>query len=150
MPNADTTWEAKIPQRDVTLFHTRFGGAISLEQQLVDLTPELPKWAQPLWKLALAWLLPWIRRVKIRSAMDAVDRQAKQIGDDWAKADRQAIATAAVERIKEQHPDAHVEVIAMPNHPVDAVYVEHPPDPESKAQTALGFGTIEIHAPWEH
>ena len=144
-----TLWkEPAIPKAQVTVFHRRFSGAVSLEQQLEDLTAHLPKWVQPLWKLLLMWLLPWIREAKIQSTMASVDRQAKEIGDEWAKEDRSAIVQAAVERAKQEHPEAHVEVVAMPHHPTDAVYIEHPPDPSSKAQMALGFGSIEIKAPF--
>lgn len=133
---------------EVFNFHRRFGGAVSLEQELTDLTGELPPWARPIWKLVLAWLLPFIRRAKVRRAMRSVDKQAQAIGDEWAARDRQQAVAAAAARAIAQHPDAHVEVLLMPNHPVDAVLIEHPPDPSSKAQMALGFGSIEIREPW--
>jgi hypothetical protein len=130
------------------VFHARFGGSISLEQQLQDLGRYMPWWLKPLWKLALSWLLPWLRRAKIRRTMAAVDAQAKVIGDQWAKQDRQVAMDAAVALAKEQNPNAHVEVVRMPEHPTDAVYIEHPPTPGHRAEELLGFSSIEIKAPW--
>ncbi len=146
--STETVWNPSQPKAQVTVFHRRFGGAISWEQQLEDLTEHLPRWARPLWKLFLAWFIPFLRRLKIRATMAKVDQQAKEIGDRWAKQDRDAIVNAAVQRAKQKYPNAHVEVVEMPEHPVDAVYIEHPPTPGQKAQEELGFGAIEITAPW--
>jgi hypothetical protein len=135
---------------EIQVFHKRFGGQVSLEQELTDLTSELPIWARPIWKLVLSFLLPFIKRIKIERTMRQVDEQSEHLRSVWEAEDRHAVVNAAVAKAKELHPDAHVEAVAMPDHPVDAVYIEHPPEPGNKAQELLGFGSIEIHAPYEH
>lgn len=132
----------------VTLFHTRWGGALSLEQELEELTSELPVWFRPIWKLVLPFLNRWIRKAKIYRTMASVDSQAAQIVQQQTIAERQQVVTEAVERAKEQHPDAIVAAVAMPDHPTDAVYIEHPPTPGHAAEELLGFSSIEIKAPW--
>lgn len=150
MNNDDPIWNPKTPdQAQVTVFHRRFGGTLSLVQQLEDLTPHLPVWARPLWKLFLGWFKPWYRRQQIGRTMNDVDRQTQKIAAAWVEADRTRLVETAYAKARLEHPDAHVEVVKMPEHPVDAIYIEHPPDPASKAQVALGFGSIEIRAPFE-
>ncbi len=132
----------------ISVFQKRFNGSLSLEQELEALTPHIPLWLRPLWLLLLGWLKPRIREAKIKRTMDSVDRQAKRIGDAWAVQDRQRVVDQAVKAARVQNPGAHVEAIEMPDHPVDAVYIEQPPVPGNKAQEALGFSSIEIRAPW--
>ena len=55
----------------------------------------------------------------------------------------------AVARAQVDHPNAVVEARAMPDHPTDAIFIQHPPDPNDAAQVALGFGKLEIKAPFE-
>jgi hypothetical protein len=133
---------------NVTLFHTRFGGSVSIEQELEDLTDHLPRWLRPIWKLVLPLINRWIRKAKIARTMAVVDKQAEEIKQVWQKEERVAVVTAAVEKVRAQEPDAHVEAIAMPNHPTDAVYIERPPTPGNKTEELLGFSSIEIKAPW--
>lgn len=133
---------------EVTLFHKRFGGSISLAQELADMTSEFPFWARPFWKWFVIWLAPKIQETQLQRTMNSVDRQAKEIGDQWQKEERERVVLAAVEQAKLEHPTAKVEVVKMPHHPVDAVYIEKPPEPGNQAQEALGFGSIEIRAPW--
>jgi hypothetical protein len=135
---------------EIQVFHKRFGGQISLEQELTDLTGELPIWARPIWKLVLGFLLPFIKKVKIERTIRQMDEQAEHVRKVWETDDRHAVVAAAVEKAKQLHPNAHVESVAMPDHPVDAVFIEHPPEPGNKAQELLGFGSIEIHVPYEH
>ena len=134
---------------EVQLIHKRFGGPISLEQELTDMAGEFPIWARPFWKIALTFLLPLIKRTKIKRTMREVDSQAEQIGDDWAQYERDLLADDAVGKMKKLFPDAHVERLSMPKHPIDAVYVELPPTPGNKAEELLGFSSIEIHAPFD-
>jgi hypothetical protein len=138
----------KIPDTSVTVFHTRFGGSLSIEQELEDLTDHFPTWFRPIWKFVLPFLKRWIRRAKIARTMASVDRQAAEIKQAWTVEERQQVVLAAVVKAREQNPDAHVESIAMPNHPTDAVYIERPPTPGHPAEQLLGFSSIEIKAPW--
>jgi hypothetical protein len=64
---------------NVTLFHTRFGGSVSIEQELEDLTDHLPRWLRPIWKLVLPLINRWIRKAKIARTMAVVDKQAEEI-----------------------------------------------------------------------
>ena len=133
----------------VELFHARWGGQGSLEEELEDLAQYLPFWLRGIWKGIIGLLKPWIRKAKIASTMASVDRQAKEIGDNWAIAERHAIVNKALEKAKAEFPDAKVAVHRMPMHPVDAIYIEHKPDPNDAAQMALGFGALEIRAPYK-
>ena len=132
----------------VELFSARFGGELSLEQELEDLAQYLPFWLRPIWKGIIGFLKPYIRRAKIASTMASVDRQAKTIGDNWAATERQAQVSKAVVQAKTEFPNARVSVKKMPEHPCDAVLIEHPPDPKNAAQMQLGFGALEIRAPY--
>ena len=133
----------------VELFHARFGGPPSLEQELEDLAQYLPIWIRPIWKGIIAFLKPWIRKAKIASTMADVDRQALAIGNSWAVAERHAQVTKAVEQAKAEFPNARVSVQKMPEHPCDAILVEHPPDPSNPAQMQLGLGALEIRAAFD-
>ena len=133
---------------ELTVFHKRFGGQRSLEQELTDMTSEFPIWARPIWKIVLAFLLPAIKKIKYNRTIRVMDQQAVTIREHWEDLDRAETVLAAVQRTKEEHPDAHVESVAMPDHPIDAVYIEHPPEPGNKAQELLGFSSIEIKAPF--
>jgi hypothetical protein len=135
---------------ELTVFHQRFGGPISLEQELTDMTGEFPIWARPLWKLVLVFILPFIRKVKIERTLRQIDEQAAKLDAEWAREERDLGVAIAMEQARIKHPDAHIERVSMPNHPTDAVYIEHPPEPGNKAQELLGFGSIEIHAPFDY
>jgi hypothetical protein len=132
----------------ITVFHTRFGGSLSLEQQLEELTYDLPRWLQPIYKLILPFINRWIRKIKIARTMAIVDQQSTEIKQQWQKEERTQVVQQAVAKAQALHPDAHVEAISMPNHPTDAVYIEHPPTPGHKTEELLGFSSIEIKAPW--
>jgi len=129
-------------------FHRRFGGQLSLEQQLKDLTRALPNWAQPLWSFALRWILPWLRDLQIKATMADVEQQAKAMADQWQAEAQLKQLTAAAELIQQQNPDAKVAVVPIPGSALNAIAVEHPPSPHDAAQQALGFGAIEIRSPW--
>ena len=133
----------------VELFSARFGGQPSLEQELEDLAQYLPFWMRGIWKGIIGFLKPWIRKAKIQATMQEVDRQAKTIGDNWAVTERHAQVTKAIEQAKAEFPNARVSVQKMPEHPCDAVLIEHPPDPKNAAQMQLGFGALEIRAPYK-
>ena len=133
----------------VELFHARFGGELSLEQELEDLAQYLPFWLRPIWKGLIGWLKPYIRSAKIASTMADVDRQAKTIGDNWAATERHAQVTKAVEQAKAEFPNARVSVHRTPHMATDAVMIEHKPDPSNPASVALGFSAIEIRAPFD-
>ena len=96
----------------------------------------------------ISWLKPYIRRAQIANTMADVDRQAKEIGDKWAAAERHAQVSKAVVKAQIEFPNAKVRVQKMPDHPCDAVLIEHPPDPSNPAQMQLGFGALEIRSPF--
>lgn len=129
-------------------FHRRFGGQLSLEQQLKDLGRALPAWAQPLWSFALRWLWPWLRDLQIKATMADLDQQAQAMADQWQAEAQLKQLSAAAELIQQQHPEAKVAVVPIPGSPLNAIAVEHPPSPHDAAQQALGFGAIEIRSPW--
>ena len=133
---------------ELTVFHKRFGGPVSLEQELTDMTGEFPIWARPIWKLVLVLLLPAIKKVKYERTIRHMDEQATTIKQHWSNYDRAQAVSQAVRETMYSNPDAHVEAVSMPDHPIDAVYVEHPPEPGNKAQELLGFSSIEIKAPF--
>jgi hypothetical protein len=80
--------------------------------------------------------------------MRSVDRQAKQIGDDWAVEVKDQQVERAVTAAQKEYPDAIVEARHIVGHSTDAVLIQHPPDPENPAQMALGFGALEIKSPF--
>ena len=129
-------------------FHRRFGGQLSLEQQLRDLTRALPPWMRPLWSFALRWILPWLRDLQIKATMADVEQQAQAMADQWQAEAQLKQLTAAAELIQQQNPDAKVAVVPIPGSALNAIAVEHPPSPHDAAQQALGFGAIEIRSPW--
>lgn len=133
---------------EVTLFHTRFGGSVSIEQELEDLTGQFPVWFRPIWSALLPWIKRLLRRAKIARTMAAVEKQSTEIKQQWQVEERHEVVQAAVAKAKELNPEAHVEAVPMPNHPTDAVYIEHPPTPGDKTQELLGFSSIEIKAPY--
>ena len=129
-------------------FHRRFGGQLSLEQQLKDLTRALPPWMRPLWSFALRWILPWLRDLQIKATMADVEQQAQAMADQWQAEAQLKQLTAAAELIQQQNPGAKVAVVPIPGSALNAIAVEHPPSPHDAAQQALGFGAIEIRSPW--
>ena len=133
---------------ELTVFSKRFGGPISLEQELTDMTSEFPSWARPVWKLVLLFLLPAIKKIKMERTIRHMDQQASTIKEHWENYDRASAVAEAVRESMYTNPDAHVEAVSMPDHPMDAVYIEHPPEPGNKAQEILGFSSIEIKAPF--
>lgn len=133
----------------VELFSARFGGELSLEQELEDLAQYLPFWLRGIWKGIIGFLKPYIRRAKIQATMASIDRQALETGDRFAATERHAQVTKAVEQARAEFPNARVSVKKMPHMSVDAILVEHPPDPKNAAQMQLGLGSIEIRAPYE-
>lgn len=129
-------------------FHRRYGGQLSLEQQLKDLTRALPPWLRPLWSFALRWILPWIRDLQIKATMADVEHQAQLMADQWQAETQLKQLNAAAQLLAQQHPDAKVAVVPIPGSALNAIAVEHPPSPHDAAQQALGFGAIEIRSPW--
>lgn len=142
-----------MPQTYLFEFHERFGGELSLEQELVDLARAMPAWARPLWSFALRWILPWVRDLKIKTTLADVEQQAQQMADQWQAEDKLKVLSEAAAQIAIQNPDARVSVVPVPG--VDrsspaghAISIERPPSPGDAAQQALGFSSIEIVAPW--
>ena len=132
----------------VAQIHARWGGELSLEQELEELAYQLPQFLRPLWRGIVAWLGKLIRKAQIERTMREVDEQAKKIGNKWAATERAAQVEAAVAKAQAEHPNAKVSVKAMPDHPCDAVVIEHPPTGD-KASQLLGFSSIEIRATYE-
>ena len=137
-----------LTMADLTLFHKTWGGDESLIKQLEDLTPEFPFWARPAWRALCQFLRPLIIKTHLAATMRSVDRQAKQIGDDWAVEIKDQQVERAVAAAQKEYPDAVVEARHVIGHPVDAVLIQHPPDPKNPAQMALGFGALEIKSPF--
>ena len=59
----------------------------------------------------------------------------------------------AVALAEKEFPDAKVEVVRPKRQPRDpkpppAILITKPPAPDSKVQQTLGFGELEIRAPW--
>lgn len=143
--NTYRRWVAMHPRVDI---QRRFGGQLSLEQQLTDLGRALPSWAQPLWSFALHLILPWLRDLQIKATMADVSQQAEAMADQWQAEAQLKQLTAATELLAQQHPDAKVAVVPIPGTALNAIAVEHPPSPHDAAQQAIGFGAIEIRSPW--
>jgi hypothetical protein len=129
-------------------FHRRFGGELSLEQELIDLKRELPAWLRPLYGLALRWVLPWLRSLKVKSTMIDVDHQAAALADTQQEQDQRAALESAAAILREQHPGARVEIVSLEGGALQAIAIEHPPAQDDVAQQALGFGALEIRSPW--
>jgi hypothetical protein len=134
-------------------FHERFGGELSLEQELVDLARAMPPWARPLWSFALRWILPWVRDLKIKATLADIEQQASHMADQWQAEDKLQRLAAAAASIQRQNPDARVAVVPVPGQDRQgalshAISIERPPDPTDAAQRALGFSSLEIRAPW--
>jgi hypothetical protein len=134
-------------------FQRRFGGERSLEQELTDLARALPLWARPLYSFALRWILPWIRDLKIKVTMADIEQQAQHMADQWHAESKLKQLTAAAATAQQQNPEAKVSIVHVPGQdalsPIShAISIEHPPSPDDAAQRALGFGSIEIRAPW--
>jgi len=76
---------------------------------------------------------------KTGRTMEDVDRQTKELKEQWQKEENEAI----VEKFEEVYPEAKV---TTHDEKTGAVLIEHPPD-GSKAQDLLG-GAMEIRSPW--
>ena len=137
------------------LFYTRFGGEVSFFQKVEDWgRKNVPGPLRPLFRAAVDWLHQlWINQ-KIKATMRSVDKQAKEIADNWVKEDEARMLGEAVRRAELEFPDAKVEVFRpqpvrhdAPK-PPPAVLITKPPDPNSRVQQKLGFGELELRAPW--
>lgn len=135
-------------------FHRRFGGELSISQQLIDLKRELPIWLRPFYGLALRWVLPWLRNLQLKSTMADLDHQAAVLADAQQEQDRRAALESAAALLREQHPGARVEIVTLEGGTwlhetkLQAIAIEHPPASGDAAQRALGFGALEIRSPW--
>lgn len=129
-------------------FHRRFGGELSISQQLIDLKRELPIWLRPFYGLALRWVLPWLRNLQLKSTMADLDHQAAALADTQQEQDQRAALESAAALLREQHPGARVEIVTLEGTGLRALAIEHPPAQDDAAQRALGFGALEIRSPW--
>ena len=132
----------------LTVFQKRFGDSVSLEQELHNLTGEFPIWARPFWKVLLAFFMPSIHRIELERKLRDIDQQAHSVQEQWTNYDRAQAVSAAVRETQYSNPEAHVKPISIADSSMDAVYIEHPPEPGNKAQELLGFSSIEIKAPF--
>jgi hypothetical protein len=99
-------------------------------------------------------LKPWFKRLmehcrpdwaewKTQSTLQQVDRQAKQLVEQWEKEERETKANALAEEAHKLFPDAIV--TPLPNAIVPSVMIEKaPPADASEAIKALGFGELRI------
>jgi hypothetical protein len=97
---------------------------------------------------------PWFKRLmehcrpdwaewKTQSTLQQVDRQAKQLVEQWEKEERETKANALAEEAHKLFPDAIV--TPLPNAIVPSVMIEKaPPADASEAIKALGFGELRI------
>ena len=131
------------------VFHTTWGGEESLIKQLEDLEPEFPFWARPLWHAICKALKPFIVSVHRERTIRQIKEQSKTVGDQMAATERYHQVQRAVAKAQAEHPHAKVSVHHVQSHSIDAVLVEHPPDPNDAAQVALGFGALEIKSSFE-
>jgi hypothetical protein len=133
-------------------FHERFGGETSLEQDLVDLGRAMPRWIRPVWSLALRWILPWLRDLKIRSTLESVDQQSSALAESWLEDDRIERIAQAAAQVQAENPDATVKILSTDRDPTDplavVIAIERPPVPGDAAQELLGFSSLELRAPW--
>jgi len=133
----------------IEAFRTTWGGDQSLIKQLEDLEPEFPFWARPLWSALCKALKLLIVSIHRERTIREMDRQAVEVGDRFAAVERYEQVQRAVAKAQAEHPEAKVSVHHIQSHSIDAVLVEHPPDPNDAAQVALGFGALEIKASYE-
>jgi len=133
-------------------FHERFGGETSLEQDLIDLGRAVPRWIRPVWSLALRWILPWLRDLKIRSTLESVDQQSSALAESWLEDDRIERIAQAAAQVQAENPDATVKILSTDRDLADplavVIAIERPPVPGDAAQELLGFSSIELRAPW--
>ena len=133
-------------------FHERFGGETSLEQDLIDLGRAMPRWIRPVWSLALRWILPWLRDLKIRSTLESVDQQSSALAESWLEDDRIERIAQAAAQVQAENPDATVKILSTDRDLADplavVIAIERPPVPGDVAQELLGFSSIELRAPW--
>ena len=133
-------------------FHERFGGETSLEQDLIDLGRAMPRWIRPVWSLALRWILPWLRDLKIRSTLESVDQQSSALAESWLEDDRIERIAQAAAQVQAENPDATVKILLTDRDLADplavVIAIERPPVPGDAAQELLGFSSIELRAPW--
>ena len=133
-------------------FHERFGGETSLEQDLIDLGRAMPRWIRPVWSLALHWILPWLRDLKIRSTLESVDQQSSALAESWLEDDRIERIAQAAAQVQAENPDATVKILSTDRDLTDplavVITIERPPVPGDAAQELLGFSSIELRAPW--
>jgi hypothetical protein len=133
-------------------FHERFGGETSLEQDLVDLGRAMPRWIRPVWSLALRWILPWLRDLKIRSTLESVDQQSSALAESWLEDDRIERIAQAAAQVQAENPDATVKILSTDRDLADplavVIAIERPPVPGDAAQELLGFSSLELRAPW--
>lgn len=133
-------------------FHERFGGETSLEQDLIDLGRAMPRWIRPVWSLALRWILPWLRDLKIRSTLESVDQQSSALAESWLEDDRIERIAQAAAQVQAENPDATVKILSTDRDLADplalVIAIERPPVPGDAVQELLGFSSIELRAPW--
>lgn len=137
------------------LFYRRFGGEVSFFQKVDDwIRAKVPGPLRPIARWLADWAHHWWINFKIRATMRDVDRQAKEIADQWVREDEAHMLGQAVRQAELEHPNATVEVIRPEPRkrtdpkPPPAILITHPPDPNSRIQQKLGFSELEIRAPW--
>lgn len=137
------------------LVYFRFGGEVTFFQKAEDwVRKHIPGPLRPLARALLDWLHQVVINWKIKSTMRSVDRQAKEIADQWVKEDEAKMLGEAVRKAELANPEATVEVVRPEPvkrgdpKPPPAILITRPPSPNSRMQQKLGFGSMSIHAPW--
>jgi hypothetical protein len=98
---------------------------------------------QPWFKRLMEWCRPDWAEWKTQLTLQQVDKQAKQLVEQWEKEERETKANALAWEAHKLFPDAIV--TPLPDAIVPSVMIEKaPPADASEAIKALGFGELRI------
>ena len=136
-------------------FHKRFGGEISVIQELEDQVHKLPGWAKPIYKIFLSYFIPWYRSIKVKQAMESIDKQTENINNDWKEKEdkiieEEYIKKADAMRVALGESVTNVEVVKVQNAPGETLHgilIEYKPTGSGEA-SKLG-GDMEIKSPYQ-
>jgi hypothetical protein len=136
-------------------FHHRFGGEVSVIQELEDQIYKLPGWARPFYKIFLSYFIPWYRSIKVKQTMASVDNQIDKIDQSWrTEEDRikeeeyQKKAEAIKVTLGEAASNVQVIKVQTPSgEGVHGILIEYKPTGGTGPASLLG-GDMEIKSPY--
>lgn len=147
--------ETQHPTPSQQLFSFRFGGAVSLRDELLSYESEVPRFLRPIWPFIVNVICHYLREWQIKNMLRSVDKQVSDIGDLIVARDENLILDEAVTAAKQQNPDAIVYAIKVPvapekpgdtpPRPLPAIVIEESP---SSTDSKLG-GSMTITSPWK-